>query len=283
MKDIFEYLDYREFLRDFYEEKKSRNYFYSYRYMAQKVGIDHSLLVKVFLGKRHISSAMIPRFVQLCGLSGKKEGFFEALVNFGKAKNDNQSKIFLERMMSLKSVSSKKIEAGQYEYFQKWYYSAIRSLLDTCSFGDDYKAIGDKLNPSIQPREVKRAIALLRDLGFIRKDKQGIWRVTETHLSIGEQWRSHAVKAYQKTTIELSAGSLDRDPPASRDISSLTLSVDKECFDDVREMVRQLRETVKKRVDDMGPNPRDRVYQLNMQLIPLTKPVSNKKNGAQNE
>jgi uncharacterized protein (TIGR02147 family) len=240
--------------------------------MAGKLGMDHSLFIKVLLSKRHITAAAIPHIVKLCGLTGRHEKYFEAMVYFNKAKSDAQSKPFLERMMAQRSLSTKKVDAHQYEYYQKWYYSAVRSLMDTGDFSDDYQAIAVRLNPAITPAEARQAVKLLSSLGFIRRDEKGFWRVTDAHVTTGEKWRSLAVKSYQKETIALSAGSLERDPPETRDIASLTVSVDKECFDDIREMVRQTRAMIVKRVDEIGQQPRDRVYQLNIQLIPLSVP-----------
>jgi uncharacterized protein (TIGR02147 family) len=40
MKSIFEYLDYRDFLKDFYEEKKAQRSFFSYRLFGAKIGLD---------------------------------------------------------------------------------------------------------------------------------------------------------------------------------------------------------------------------------------------------
>jgi uncharacterized protein (TIGR02147 family) len=274
MRDVFEYLHYREYLRDFYEEKKSGNYFYSTRFMADKLGMDHSLFVKILLGKRHLASGAIPRVAALCKLTGRQQQYFEAMVHFNKASGDSQARPFLDRMMALRGIGSESIEPRQYDYYRRWYYGAVRALLDTGDFGDDAGAIACRLNPPITPAEARRSLDLLSSLGFLRKDERGFWRVTDAHITTGAKWRSSAIKAYQKETIELSAASLDRDPPEMRDVSSLTLSIDRECFDDIREMLRQTRALIVKRVDEMGDRPRDRVYQVNMQLIPLSSPAA---------
>ena len=68
----------------------------------------------------------------------------------------------------------------------------------------------------------------------------------------------------------MSSSSIERDPKESRDISSVTMSIDKESFEDVKEILRECRASVIKRVDSISDNSTDRVYQLNMQLIPLS-------------
>jgi uncharacterized protein (TIGR02147 family) len=272
MQSIFEYLDYRKFLRDFYEEKKKQNYFYSFRYMAQKIGMDHSLLVKVLLGKRHITAECTRELAVLCSFSAIEAKYFETLVNFDKARSESQSKIYFEKLLSLKQHTSRQVDADHYEYFKKWYYSAIRSLLDFYEFnGDNYKNLGKKLNPRISENEAREAIELLVKLGFIRKNSEGFFKPSEAHVSSGGKWHSLAIKNYQKETIALSLSSLDRDPRKARDISSVTMSITKEGMEQIREIIKECRGAIIKRVDEMNEAKRDRVYQLNMQFIPLTQ------------
>jgi uncharacterized protein (TIGR02147 family) len=272
MQSIFEYLDYRKFLRDFYEEKKKCNYFYSFRYMAQKIGMDHSLLVKVLLGKRHITSQSIKNLNTLCSFSPIEAKYFETLVNFDKARSESQSKIYFEKLLSLKQHTARQVEVYHYEYFKKWYYAALRSLLDICEFdGIDYKSFGKKLNPHITENEAREGIALLEKLGFVKKNPEGIFKPCEAHVSTGEKWHSLAIRNYQKETIALSLSSIDRDPRKTRDISSVTMSISEEGMEQIREIIKECRGAIIKKVDEMNEEKRDRVYQLNMQFIPLSQ------------
>lgn len=271
MNSIFDYLDYRTYLNDFYEEQKKRNYFYSYRYMAGKMAIDHSLLAKILLCKRHITEKHVKPLIALCHLTGNEALFFEALVNFCKAKSDRMAKLFFERMLSLKSYQSQTIEHYQYEYFQKWHHAAIRSLLDHFDFRGDYELLATHLNPSISATQAMRSIELLEKLNLIKKVESGRYLPTNEHVNTGASWKSIAIEAYQKETIELSAGALERDPRETRDISSITMSLDKECFDAIVDMAKEFRASVIRRVNEVSVTALDRVYQLNIQLIPLTK------------
>ncbi len=271
MKKVFEYLDYRDYLSDFYDCQKERNYFYSYRFMAAKLDIDHSLLVKILSGKRHITEKHVKPLVSLCKLAGREALYFETLVEFCKSKSDRQSKILFEKMLNLKSHQSRTLEHYQYEYFKAWYYAATRSLLDYYEFDGDYAALAEKLNPSITVSQAKKTIEVLDNLGLIKKDEQGVYRPTDKHVSTGEKWRSVVISDYQRETIQMSAWSIERDPRETRDISSVTMSVDKECFDDIILMLNECRSSIIKRVNEIPDGRRDRVYQLNMQFIPLSR------------
>jgi len=68
--------------------------------------------------------------------------------------------------------------------------------------------------------------------------------------------------------IGLAGESLDRHPPALRDITTLTLALDLDDLPEARERLRTLRESLL-RLSGENPAPRQ-VYQLNLQLFPLT-------------
>ena len=71
-KPITQYLEYRQFLRDFYEDKKAEDGYFSYRYISKKVGLDHGYLIKVFQEKVHIAVKHINKFSKLCKLTPKE-------------------------------------------------------------------------------------------------------------------------------------------------------------------------------------------------------------------
>lgn len=110
MVNIFNYLDYRDYLRDFYTEKKKDKPFFSYRYISSHVGIDSSYLVKVLQGNRHISSSKIPNFVKLLKLDDNERDFFELLVCFCKAKTEREKQVYhhkLEALLQLRDKTGK--------------------------------------------------------------------------------------------------------------------------------------------------------------------------------
>lgn len=269
MKELVSYFEYRNYLRDYYEERKSKDSFFSYRFMANRLDMDHSLLIKIISGKRHISDSAIEQFCRFLKLSPKEQNYFTTLVAFEKSRREAQRKELFEKLLSLQSYSKTTLNSDRFEYFRHWYYPAIRSLLDFYIFKGDYKELSKKLNPQITPLKAENGIKLLERLKLIKKNNDGVYSVTDTHITTGDTWKSIAVNSYQQEAIRLSADSLVRDAKEIRDISSITMSIDQECFDDIREILRECRETIIKRVG-MIEGDTDRLYQLNIQAIPLS-------------
>ena len=269
MKSVFEYLDYRDFLKDFYEEKKSQHSFFSYRLFGAKIGIDPSYLAKVLIKNRNISNNAIGAIAVFCGLKEREADYFETLVHFIKAKSLKESKLLFEKLLSLKNTSSKALLENQYAFYQKWRHSAIRSLLEFYDFKGDYKALSQQLSPPISAKEAKDSIRLLEKLRLIGKDADGRYRMTDNAITTGSQWSSLAIAAFQEETIRLSIGSLIRHPKKHRDISTVTMNINEDNFEEIREKISEFRNSIINFVHEQQ-SP-DRVVQLNIQLFPISK------------
>lgn len=267
--NVYDYFDYRKFLRDFYNKNKSENSYFSYRYMGRKVDLDPGYLVKVLQGKYHVTLAKVPLFAKLCKFNDIETKYFETLIRFNKSKTEKDTKLYFEKLISFKGVSRRNVAPYQYEFYQKWYYSAIRSLLGFFTFdSDDFAKLGQMLSPAITAKEAREAIELLLKLEFITKDDSGGYRLCDSLISTGEEWRSLAIRDFQRETIRLAGESLERHNKEIRDISTVTVSVAKEDMEDFRDLIKDFRSNVLKYAKETE-NPNS-VYQLNIQLLPLT-------------
>jgi uncharacterized protein (TIGR02147 family) len=269
MNSVKNYWDYRVFLKDFYAEKKGENSWFSLRYMGGRVSIDPSHLVKIFQQQRHIGNSSIDVFINHCGLIGSEAEYFTNLVHFNKAKSDRDCKVFYEKLLALKGAGARTLEKSKYEFYSKWYYSAILTLLDFYPFSGNYAEIAAKVTPPITEAKAKKSIALLLKLGLIRKTRQGTYCLTEKIITTGDHGHSIAVKAFQEETMRLAIEALHACPAKQRNISTVTITISENNLDRLNEVIGQFQDTLLRLAKD-EVNP-DKVYQLNLQLFPLTK------------
>ena len=169
----------------------------------------------------------------------------------------------------MKGINTYTLEKSQYEFFQKWYYSAILTLLDFYPFRSDYKALAAKLSPPITESQARKAVALLRKLKLIRKRNDGIFGLTNNIITSGEQWRSLAITSFQEETMRLGLESLHRYPKEERNISTLTITLSKKDLEEANEILKESRAALLK-LAEKQKNP-ERVYQFNIQLFPLSQ------------
>jgi uncharacterized protein (TIGR02147 family) len=269
MKPVFEYLDYRAYLKDYYDERKSRQSFFSYKVFGKKVGLDGSYLAKVLIGARHIADESVKAFTEACDLAGKEAEYFEVLVLFAKSKTEPEEKVHFERLLNLKNVGAQQLLANQFEYYKTWYHSAIRSILEYFDFRGDYAELAEGLSPPVTVKEAEESIALLTALGLIEPDAEGRYRVTNANVTTGPQWRSLAIESFQEESLRLSRESIKRHPKHVRDLSTVTMTINAKDYIELRDRIKEFRGSVINYVN-RSTDP-DRTYQMNIQLFPLTR------------
>jgi uncharacterized protein (TIGR02147 family) len=273
MTDIFTYLDYRKFLRDAYAEKKATNKNFSYRYLAQKTGLKSAGFFSwVLQGKRNLSSHLMIKFAEAFKLGKREAAYFELLVGYNQARTHEARKHFFDKIAAYRRPTARLIDPDQYEFYEQWYYAAIREWIGIHPFQDDYVRLAKSLVPPIAPAEAKKAVDLLERLGLIEKNAQGLFERKESTLTTGDSWKSLAITHYQIQSIDLAKQSLEKFTKAERDISTLTLSCSRKTFENIRERVRNLRQELAELVKN-DPHP-EAVYQCNFQVFPLAKPVA---------
>lgn len=268
MVSVFDYLDYRDFLQDYYNDRKKNDAYFSYRFMGARVHLHASHLIRILQKQRHITLKSIPGFAGLCKMSLREREYFEALVNFNKAKSETQAKSAFERLLSLSSLDKRQLRADQYELFQHWYYGAIQVLFSFVPFKDDYAALAKRLSPPISVHQAKKAVALLERLDLIRRNCNGYFELSDQFVTTGDKWKSLAARVFQHETIRLADESLDRHAKELRDISTVTIGITKKDLPLLRETIAEFRQSLLRIAKD-GDAPDD-VYQFNVQLFPLT-------------
>lgn len=268
MKRLFEYFDYQEFLREYYEEKKRKNPYMSYRYLGQHLKLDPGFLLKVLQGKLHLADRSIGIICSFLKFTEPESRYFEMLVKYNKAKTTSDIKLYFEKLTALRETRARPVEESQYAFYQKWYHSAIHALLSIYEFKGNYKELASLLTPSITAMQARESIKLLKKIGLIKFGDDGVYRPTDAFVTTGEKWRSVAIRDFQKETIKLSEQSLDLHEKERRDISTVTVALSAKDLTEIRERIRQFRKSILTLDNDNVP---DTVYQVNIQVIAVTE------------
>lgn len=271
MVDLFEYLNYRDFLKDAYEERHAGDWRFSHRYIAEKAGFDASMFNKILQGKRNLTPRLISVFAGIFCRDDREKQYFADMVAFNQAKNHSESRLFLEKLVATKECKVEHVARDQFEYFDHWYHAVIRELVTFYPYVGDDAALGLMVRPPISASQVKSSIALLERLSMIRKNPEtGFYEQTQGLISSGNESYSTAVNAYIQQNLDVATSAIDRFGREERNLSTLAFACDEDTYDELVEMVRNFRREVLAKVEQCKkPN---RVYQLGMQLFPLSDP-----------
>lgn len=268
MDNLYEAEDYRAWMRACYEERKKTHAHFSYRFMAMKLEMDAGQLVKVLQGKLHLVPQKIPAVAKLFGLDARSERFLDALVRFSKATGTQEISRRWDEIQSLKEIQARELEQDQYEFYATWLPTAVRGVLSLGEPDQSPKAIGARLLPRIDASEVDRALSILSRLGLVVKGEAECWTPAHKHIRTGDLWREKTVRRFQTDTMRLATEALESVPAKRRDISTLTLTLAEKDLPLLKERVAELRRDLVRLAEDS--DPADSVYQVNVQVFPMT-------------
>lgn len=254
-------------LKDAYEERKAENPLFSYRLMATRLGTDHSYLFRILQKDVHLPARCVPNALEFLGLSGRSAEYFQMLLAYARTRGSREKQEILEKALALRDVERHRIGEKELAFFGNWWIVAVRCLLEVLEGRANPEEISRRLQPAIPVSDVQGALDLLLELGLAKRASSGRLVVTEAHLTAGGDHKVVALRRFQAQVLDLAKESLERFPSELRDVSTLTLAVDREAFVDIREMLRECRRQIQKRVEDAA-RP-DRVLQLSMAFFPV--------------
>lgn len=269
---VFDYLDYRSFLRDLYESRRSEDRRFSCRYIAQKVGFrSASYFTQVLNGRAAMTPEMALRFAAFLRLDSSEADYLELLVLHQRAKSVKERRRYLEKLASFRGSNAVAISPERFEFFEKWYHTAIRELLHIAPFDGDYKVLAKRLRPSIPQAKARESMELLLRLGMAREQDGRIVRSDARSTTTGEAVESVQVDQFHASTLALAGASIDGIERGSRSLSSLTVTLSPEGRRKVLSEIVAFR----KRVLAIAESDRDEtaVHHLGIQLFPMTREV----------
>jgi uncharacterized protein (TIGR02147 family) len=277
--NLLTYSDYRQYLRDYYEINKAANPDFSFRYLSQRAGVNSSAYFKyVIEGKRNLTKGSLLKTCIALNLKDRDAEYFENLVFFNQAKTLREKNIYFERLTKLKGLfDTRRVRQDQYAFYSEWYHSAVREMLGCIRFKGDYDDLAARMVPSITAKQARDSVALLLRLGLVRKDAQGIWQPTDPVLTTDGQVTAKDVSDFQLRMLLLASEAFGRFTAEERLMSSTTFSISAKALDLFKRKIRVLKSELLElaRLDDEA----DRVFQLNLNLFPLTVAGSEGKTG----
>lgn len=270
---VFDYLDYRQYIKDYYLEKKKEKSSFSYQMLAKKAGFSsRSHVVMLIQGKRNLSGKSIIKFAKAMGLQKREKEYFENLVGFNQSEDPEEKKYYYEQLIFLHSKDDHIILSDrEYQYLANWYVPVIREMVGQKGFRLDPGWITRKLHNRITLDDAERALKVLLKLGLIEKCEKNKYKSTGRHVVAPNTISDVVAYAYHDQMIDLSKMSLKGgDLGAKRDMSSMTLPLCREQLGSIRQHMKDFRKKVLHELKKETDSAKE-IYQLNLHLFSLTK------------
>jgi uncharacterized protein (TIGR02147 family) len=274
MKPLTSYTEFRSYLKDWINERKSLGLPGSNRWFAIKMGINStSWLTSVVNGAKGLSKASANKLSEILKHSPIEARYFDALVSFNQGRSIEERNKYYQELSTLQKLKDvRTVKPNQYDFYSTWYHSAVRSLVGLHRFAAldrDYERLAALVSPPITLSQARKSLNLLVELGLVRKDAGGVYELVSSAIRTGEEIRSLGIANFQQETMRLAQESLDRHPLDERYIGTATVGVSEETFRKIKEILIGASDKIAE-IANADANA-DRVYQVNLQAFPLSR------------
>lgn len=265
--DVFAYQDFRNFLKDFYQERRKRDRKFSIRFFARRAGLRSQNYLKVVMdGRRSLTARNLPKFIKGLGLDASQAEYFETLVNLNQARDITEQKEHYSRLTHLQKKKAALTLAGeQLEFFNTCHNVIIFEMACQEGFNPDPEKIAKKLG--ITTAQAFDSINLMTRLGILKPTETGSLIPVASQLSSPESVPNEQLKKLHLSFIEKGIHALKHDRHEDREMRSLTIGLTKEQLPAFKAKLRDFQRELNTL---FSTGKADDIYQINWQFFKLT-------------
>ncbi|WP_298772252.1 TIGR02147 family protein, partial [uncultured Fibrobacter sp.] len=185
MKSVIEYKDYREYVLDYYRERKRTSAF-TWREFAKIAGFASGSYLKLVCdGKTRLREEGAKKTALAMGLLGFEFDYFVLMVRYESAKTDREKKKCFEEMEALSSAHHVKILGSEmYTFYETWKHSVVRELAVAMPGAKPHE-IAKACRLPISAADVSNSLRFLLNAGFLTVDAKGHYQQTNCSLTPG--------------------------------------------------------------------------------------------------
>jgi uncharacterized protein (TIGR02147 family) len=271
--DLFEFTDYREYLRAWFKAKKEGNSNFSHRVFARLAGQSSpSGLLNVMQGRRALSLPNAQRYAKALKLTLLETEHFIDLVRMAHEDREEDREAAALRVMSRRNFrAAERLKDERLILISRWYYLAIHELACHPGFRMDPAWVASALRPGITEEQAATALEVLVEEGMLEVHEDGSVSPRDPTL-VTEHEASQFVNSYHHQMLEHGGQALVDCAPEERYFGGLTVSVTPELLPQLRREIMSFQERIlhicdtarEGRVDEVS------VHQLCLQFFPMS-------------
>ncbi|MED5374557.1 MAG: TIGR02147 family protein [Myxococcota bacterium] len=270
--DLYSTLDYRAWLRAWFDAKKQENPRFSHRMFVRMAKMrSPSSILQIMDGKRNLSPQSCRQLCDAMKLSAEDARTFALLVDFDQADTPEARDAAYQRLSATQRFKqAHRIEGESYRCLSRWYYPAIHELAQRPDWRAEPAWIAEQLRPPIAPQQAEEALRELQTLGMLQPDEQGTLRPQDGSLTTQQQVTGLAVHNYHRGMSARAQDAVRDFPSDQRHMLGLTVSIPAALVPQLKAELNAFQARLLDLCDGAEDHP-EQVYQLNLQLFPLSK------------
>lgn len=257
-------MDYRVWLSEQLEKRKTKNPSYSQRSFARTLGVHPSSLSQVLLGKRPLTLKAAKRISDALSLDpSERQRFMQSAVLASVGETEQ----------SIAEASTlRELELDKFKLISEWYHLAILALASLKENRSDSSWIAEMLY--ISQKEARGALQRLERVGILgRRGKRFFQKIP--FFQVAAPAGSTSIRRFHHDALQLAEKSLERDAVDEREFNTITMAIDVKKLAEAKKRIIKFRDEL---CSFLETGEQSQVYMLSVQLFPISK-----KEGIRNE
>lgn len=265
--DVTDYLDFREYLMEYYRFRKDRRSAFSYQVWADELGFkDRSFLRMILTGRRSLSDANKILFIEKMDFDEIQALYFSHLVSLANAPTSDLKNYHSARLMGLRKLRSERIlQKPDEAVHSEPRLLALYVLLGYDDVQKDVTNLAKLLK--VSEDDVQIWLQTLSGLALVEWDPVSHeWRPRSKSFKIADSPGNAIVKEFHRRSLEHAKGCLSLDAQV-RKFRSLLVALNQAQLDKLWQKFSEFAIDVV--AEHEGQPMSDRIlYQINFNCVP---------------
>jgi uncharacterized protein (TIGR02147 family) len=268
--DIYQFDDFRAFLKECFDAKVRAEGKYSQRRFAREAGFSNpGYYNDVLKGFKPLSENAVEKMSKVFGLKANETEFLKLLTQYGQARTEERKSRVYKQILSRRNRSRfTRLNPALSRYYQDYRYALVRGAIEILDFRGNYEELAGFLDPSIPVAVVKTLVRDLCEWGLVEQLEDGRYRTTQSIVEPPASLMGMS-RALNSEWLALAREALNRLPREKRHVSTMIVNISDVLHAELQEMIEKFREEVFKKVEaDTGPR---RIQQLTLAYVPRSR------------
>ncbi|OFZ20479.1 MAG: hypothetical protein A2X94_10730 [Bdellovibrionales bacterium GWB1_55_8] len=268
LPSIFDYDDYRAYLRDVLGERRKAKRGYTIAQLSKSLGFSsHAGLAMVLTGKRELRGEYIEKCVKNLKLSLRQQLYFEAMIRADRLSTSKRKALLQE----IELRSTKWEPPASCEGVRLIDFFLVQQILSLFRGYVPLDVVQRHFRYQVDKRDVEGVLSWMIERKFVEKSPLG-YRINRSVLMVQDEMPNASGKQFHKDCLAMAASALDSDAIEDREFQTYLVTVDS---GRIPEMKRWLKKLVLEAISEFETElDGDTVMQMHFNLFEMSNRVA---------
>ncbi|MBF0290423.1 MAG: TIGR02147 family protein [SAR324 cluster bacterium] len=273
--NLYEYLDYRTLLRDYFDGCRKKSSKYSMRFFAKRLGFGSpNYIQRILAGERKLSENTLDGLIEMLELKGTEQEYFELLVKMEQTKDIKRRNQYFNQISSIRrrKIKVTTLDEAQYACISSWIHWVIREISFLNGPLENVQWILRHLRVKVSASVITRCLKDLETAGLLMRQNENL-KAAMSSINFPEEVYSLALLNYHQQILEQSIQALHEQSADEREYGAILAATTPEKYQLAKEKMKKFRREMLELLDTQEGEA-SRVINFSFQLFQVVDDVN---------